>query len=192
MARLTKSDLDGMFARAVRAADALGFDTRGWRFEHGNRADGAAYTMQTGTGPHTSLGTGFSGDYIGTTAREAYTALNLIARAWEMVAETHHAKTHAEKRYTLRPEYLSNARGTFRVWYIVIEGHDIGMISSDNSHVFGNTLDLRTSVGHTVLDSGDGRERMIHDVVKLAILDDALSIEARRAAFRWHNWKTSQ
>lgn len=88
MNRISLSDVRGMFGRTVSAARAIGLDTTEWRMHEGSSTNGISWKLDM---PGRSLGTGFGGNFIGMTAREAYMALQYMARAWEIVAESRDA-----------------------------------------------------------------------------------------------------
>jgi hypothetical protein len=81
--RVSMNDVRGMFLRAVRAANTLGMDTTGWTVSEGSKINGVSYKLDMSP----SIGIGYGANFLGFTAREAHTALEHIARAWEVVAE---------------------------------------------------------------------------------------------------------
>ncbi|MBG6140481.1 hypothetical protein [Longispora fulva] len=77
---MTIVDVRGMFGRAARAAASIGLDTTGWYLEGGSQVQGVAWRMHThGSATPVAL----ENARIGSTAREAYAALHMLALAWE-------------------------------------------------------------------------------------------------------------
>ncbi len=83
MATITAGNVRGVFARFVRAAQALGMNTAGWAMIEGSRSDGIGWSLVMAD---RSLGIGRDGNFLGMTEDDAYHALNYMARAWEIAA----------------------------------------------------------------------------------------------------------
>lgn len=75
--RITAKQVDAMFARAVRAASALGMDTTEWQLIHGSSTYGNLYVLRNME---------YEGSWhsIGLTRREAHASLYNMAVAWEV------------------------------------------------------------------------------------------------------------
>ena len=84
VSRVSINDVRKTYSRVVAAAQAIGFDTSGWRFEEGNSTNGVNYRL---TIPGRGLDVGYGRNFLGRTATEAHTALIYLARAWELAAE---------------------------------------------------------------------------------------------------------
>lgn len=84
--RITRDELDKMFARAVHAASHAGVEnTQNWQLQIGSVTYGRAYRVyDVATGGTQSDFLGSSG-FLGSNAREAYQALHAMARALELV-----------------------------------------------------------------------------------------------------------
>ena len=81
---ITQRDLDGMFVRFVRAAEANGAATMSWRLTGGSKINGVAYEVQADY--HSSNPPGTSNHWrLGLTKREAYDRLHTAAIALEQV-----------------------------------------------------------------------------------------------------------
>jgi hypothetical protein len=78
-----------MFARAQRAAENIGIESSGWVLQEGSSTNGVAYRMFTrmsGTSGLRDIG-GLSSGFLGMTAKDAFTALQFMAVAWEYVKQ---------------------------------------------------------------------------------------------------------
>ncbi len=87
--RTTPNDITAAFDRLTAAARSLGIDTSEFRLHLGNTSTGISWKLDM---PGHSLRMGFGGNYLGSTARQAYDALEYMTRAWEIAAEVTAAK----------------------------------------------------------------------------------------------------
>lgn len=83
--RITKTTVQGMFLRTVRAATDAGIDASAWKLRTPGATDGYGLIIA----PYGSLSMlGPTGDdSLGVTAREAYDRLFMMARTLELVVE---------------------------------------------------------------------------------------------------------
>lgn len=79
--RISPKDVEGMFTRCANSAQAVGLDTTGWCYTSGSSTNGQSYKLDAPTLPLS----GWGGNYLGSTAREAYDALHFLAMAFEAV-----------------------------------------------------------------------------------------------------------
>lgn len=91
--RKTINDVRGQFRRVVADAQQLGFDVEGWQLEPGSSTNGISWklTSRNGTSPAIRLG-GWSNEYLGMTAGEAYHTLYTLACAFEAVLDLRRAE----------------------------------------------------------------------------------------------------
>lgn len=88
--RVSITEVRGTFERFCKAAQSAGIDSSRWRLHEGSASNGIHYSVETR--PYGgSLGLGYGGGQIGTTAREARDTLFHFARAWEMLVEIQRA-----------------------------------------------------------------------------------------------------
>lgn len=88
MERISKAQLEGMFARAARQARTVGIDTTGWALGHGSSTNGQAYTLSGNGGSSSVVDLGpWGGQHLGKTKTEAYNALRLLWAAWDAVEQ---------------------------------------------------------------------------------------------------------
>lgn len=84
--RIKIEDTRLMFDRAKRAAEVIGLDTHGWYLIAGNPGNGRMWRLFTRPGGGQGIA-GLGRGFIGSTVREAYETLRVLAVAWETVAE---------------------------------------------------------------------------------------------------------
>lgn len=77
--------LDNSFARAVRAANVIGIDSKNWSLHHGCTKYGRPW--QVGGRADLDSGTWYWPNVLGTTRESTYHVLNAYAYAWEAAAD---------------------------------------------------------------------------------------------------------
>ncbi len=116
--RITMADLDQMLTRARNAAQAAGIDVAGWRFHHGSKMNGISYKLDLTSG---SLGVGWGANHLGSTAREAYDALQYLAIGFEMAAAALRKRLDSERltERLISEDFAADEEGAESLVYFV-------------------------------------------------------------------------